>query len=183
MTSISPADPCSHIEIDSGINTLGVSQLIAPFSIKMTLISLVLLAFVVVSASSSNETDLIRIVNSGSTNTAAYTIELQRNGLVQWMITPRFQPVLSSSTSSPNRSRIPTVRAKNIFQEIEQAFPFTQYEPVFCIKSISFGTTLSVVYNGQQSPDFNCPMKDQRLVNLSKDIHELITDLHINTLG
>ena len=152
----------------------------------MAPLSLIILALLFTSISSNNEIDLIRIVNSGSTNTAAYTIELQRNGLVQWTVTPRLHPVLSTvptSTVTPNQSRLPTVRAKTVFQAVEQAYPFTQYKPVFCMKSVSFGTELNVIYNGQQTPDLNCPMDDQRLVNLSKEINDLITDLHINTLG
>jgi hypothetical protein len=82
-----------------------------------------------------------------------------------------------------NNLQLPTLRTNNIFQAIEQALPFSQYAPVFCVKSVSFGTTLHVTYNGEQSPDLSCPLKDQRLVVLGKEIHDLIDDLHINTFG
>jgi hypothetical protein len=152
----------------------------------MATISFILLALIFTFVSSNNDNDIVRIINSGSTNTAGYVIELQRNGLVQWTVAPRFRPTLSpvsSSTTAQNQIRLPTLRANNIFQAVEEASPFDQYEPVFCGKSVSFGTTLHVTYNGQQTPDLNCPMKDQRLVDLSKYIHDLIADLHINTFG
>jgi hypothetical protein len=152
----------------------------------MAMISFIILAIIFTFVSSNSENDIIRITNSGSTNTAGYVIELQRNGLVRWTVASRIRPVLStapSTTTAENHIQLPSLRTNNIFQAVEQAFPFDQYAPVFCGKSVSFGTTLHVTYNGQQTPDLNCPVKDQRLVLLSKDIHELITDLHIITFG
>lgn len=152
----------------------------------MATISFIILALIFTFVSSNNQNDIVQIINSGSTNTAGYVIELQRNGLVQWTVAPRFRPSLStvpSSTATQNNIRLPTVRTNNIFQAIQEAAPFNQYAPVFCGKSVSFGTTLHVTYNGQQTPDLNCPMKDQRLVNLSTYIRDLIADLHINTFG
>lgn len=147
------------------------------------------LCFIVVS--SDNENDSIQIVNSGSTNTASYVIELQRNGLVKWNVAPRFRPLLSTTTtvinspsSTPSNLRqLPLARTNSIFQAIDNAFPLNQYLPVHCIKSISFGTSLHVTYKGQQTPDLNCPMKVQELLVLSKYIHELIADLPIQTLA
>ena len=153
----------------------------------MAKISLIILAIIFTVVSSNNENNnIVRIVNSGSTNTASYVIELQRNGLVQWTVVPRFRPIAStmpSSTSAQNTLRLPTQRANEIFQSIEQALPFTQYKPVFCAKSVSFGTSLHVTYNEQQTPDLNCPVTDERLISLSKSIHDLIGDLHIQTIG
>lgn len=150
------------------------------------MISFIVFAIFLTFVSSNNDNDLVRIINSGSTNTAGYVIELQRNGLVKWTVARRIRPVLSttpSATTTQNNIRLPTLLANNIFQAIENASPFTQYAPIFCIKSISFGSTLHVTYNGQQTPDLSCPLQDERLVVLSKYIHELITDLNINTWG
>ncbi len=150
------------------------------------MISFIVFAIFLTFVSSNNDNDLVRIINSGSTNTAGYVIELQRNGLVKWTVARRIRPVLSttpSATTTQNNIRLPTLLANNIFQAIENASPFTQYAPIFCGKSVSFGTTLHVTYNGQQTPDLSCPLQDERLVVLSKYIHELITDLNINTWG
>jgi hypothetical protein len=155
----------------------------------MAPISFIILAIFISFVSSNDEHDTIRITNSGSTNTAGYVIELQRNGIVKWNVAPRFRLALSTTTTAPgsttsqNSIRLPSLRTNSIFQAVEQAFPFDQYAPVFCIKSVSFGTRLYVTYNGQQTPDLSCPVKDQRLVIVNKYIQELIAELNINTRG
>jgi hypothetical protein len=152
----------------------------------MAKISYILLAIFITFVSSNNDDDIIRIVNSGSTNTAGYVIELPRNGLVRWTVAPRFHQISSttpSSTTAQSSIQLPSSRTNSIFQAVEQASPFNQYQAAFCVKSVSFGTRLYVTYNGQQSPDISCPLKDERLVVLSKYIHELIGELHINTFG
>ncbi|CAF0806133.1 unnamed protein product [Rotaria sordida] len=152
----------------------------------MVTISFIILAIFFTFVSSNNENNIIRITNSGSTNTAGYVIELYRNGLVKWTVAPRHHPSFSTtpnSTTAQNSIQLSLFRTNNIFQAVEQASPFNQYEPIFCIKSVSFGTKLHVTYNEQQTPDLNCPQRDQRLIVLSKSINELITDLHINTFG
>ncbi|CAF1177079.1 unnamed protein product [Rotaria sp. Silwood1] len=152
----------------------------------MVTILCIIFAIFVTFVSSNTGNNIVRITNSGSTNTAGYVIELQRDGLVKWTVAPRFRPILTttpSTSTAQNSIQLSATRTNNIFQAVEQALPFNQYPPIFCIKSVSFGTTLHVAYNGQQTPDLSCPLKDQRLVVLSKYIHELIQDLHINTFG
>jgi hypothetical protein len=153
----------------------------------MAKISFILLAIFFTFVSSNNDHDTIQIINSGSTNTAGYVIDVQRNGLVKWTVAPRHHIVIStttpSSTTTQNSIQISLIRANSIFQSVEQAFPFTQYQPIGCIKSVSFGTRLFVAYNGQQTPDISCPLKDQRLILLSKYVRELIAELNINTMG
>ncbi len=151
----------------------------------MTMISVIIFSILFAFVSSSNE-NIVRITNSGSTNTAGYVIELQRNGYVKWTVAPRsrfIQSTTPSSTTTQNSIQLPLVRANTIFQAIEQAAPFNRYPPAFCIKSVSFGTALFATYNGQQTPDLNCPIEDQRLAVLSEQIHGLISDLNINTFG
>ncbi len=156
------------------------------FSSTMAAISFIILAIFFTFVSSNNENDIVRIINSGSTNTAGYVIELRRDGLVRWNVASRFRPSLSttpSSTTTQNNIQLSSVRTNSIYEAVKEASPFNQYAPVFCAKSVSFGTTLHITYNGQQTPDLTCPIKDQRLVSLSKYIHELIADLHINTFA
>ncbi|CAF2645195.1 unnamed protein product [Rotaria sp. Silwood2] len=152
----------------------------------MVTISFIILAIFFTFVSSNNEHNIVRITDSGSTNTAGYVIELRRDGLVKWTVAPRIHPTLSttpSTTTAQNSIQLSLFATNSIFQAVEEAFPFNQYAPIFCIKSVSFGTTLHVTYNGQETPDLNCPQHDQRLIVLSKYIDELIKDLHINTFG
>lgn len=124
--------------------------------------------------------DNIEIVNSGSTNTAGYTITLQRTGTVTWTVSSRFRP---NSPASSNTTQISSTRMASIFQAVEAASPLSQYQPVFCVKSVSFGTTLHLQYRGQQSPDLSCPVKDTPLLVVKKYVQELIGELRINTLN
>lgn len=154
----------------------------------MAKILFVLIAICFALVSSNNDHDIVRIINSGSTNTAGYVIELQRNGHIQWTVARRNHPILStttaasSTTTTQNSVQLPSF-TNAIFEAVEQASPFTQFPPKSCIKSVSFGTTLHVTYNGQQTPDLSCPLTDARLIVLSKNIHELIAKLQIKTFG
>ncbi|UJR35837.1 hypothetical protein I4U23_028583 [Adineta vaga] len=151
--------------------------------------------------SSNNEKDTIRIINSGSSNTAGYVITVERSGRVTWNIAPRFHPTTSpaprsttarthssssstpSSTTTQNSIQLSVSRINSIFEAVQLAFPFKQYKPVFCVKSVSFGTMLHLQYKGEETPDLNCPRQEERLITLNKYVQGLITDLHINTFG
>ena len=142
--------------------------------------SLIFLTVVLTFVSANNDNDVIEIINSGSSNTAGYVVTVQRTGLVTWTVNSRLRP---TSSPKPSSTQLSASRTTSIFQAVEQALPLTQYKPVFCVKSVSFGTTLHLRYHEQQSPDLSCPMKEQQLLVLSKYVRELIAELHVNTLG
>ena len=151
-------------------------------------LSIIIVAVCLATVSSSNEYDIVRIVNSGSTNTNGYVIELQQDGIVKWTVGSRFQPISSTTPSTPLTStaamsiRLPMALVSSVFQNVQQALPLNQFPSKFCIKSVSFGTSLHVTFNGQQSPDLNCPLEDSRLISLNKVVREVVSVLHINTL-
>ncbi|CAF3803997.1 unnamed protein product [Rotaria sp. Silwood1] len=153
------------------------------------LLSFLIAVVLVATVSSSDERNIVRIINSGSTNTNGYAIELHREGIVKWSVTHRGHQISSTTPSTPSSTttqmsiRLPSALVISVFQALQQASPLNQYPPIFCIKSVSFGTTLHVIYNGQQSPDLDCPLEDSRLISLNKAVREVISFLHINTLG
>ncbi|CAF0889185.1 unnamed protein product [Rotaria sordida] len=153
-------------------------------SILLILVVTVCIAIV----SSDSEHNIVRIVNSGSTNTAGYTIELRRDGIVRWTVAHR-RPLLITTPSTPSSTtsvmsiRLSSALTNSVFESVQAALPLSQFPPKFCIKSVSFGTSLHVIYNGEQSPDLNCPLEDVRLIALNKAIREVISVLQINTLG
>jgi hypothetical protein len=155
---------------------------------SLSLLSILVAVFFVVSVLSSNENDIVRIINSGSTNTAGYRIELQRNGIVKWTVSHR-RPALSPTPSTPNSSigemsiRLSTALTNSVFQAVQQASPLNQFPQIHCGKSVSFGTTLYVTFNGQQSPDLTCPTEDAHLIAVNNAVHEVISILQINTRG
>jgi len=134
--------------------------------------------------SSGNENEVVSIVNSGSTNTAGYVIELQRNGIAKWTVGRRFLPGLSSTSSSSTAQmsmRLSSILTNRVFRALQRSMPLTQFPEIDCIKSASFGPTTHVIFNGQQSPDISCPQTDNRLIALSKAVFDVISALHINT--
>lgn len=152
-----------------------------------SLLSIIIALVFVATVLSINDNEIVRIVNSGSSNFGGYTIELQQNGIVKWTVGYRFRPISSTTpstsvTSTPQMSiRLPSGLVANVFQKVRQALPLNQFPANFCIKSVSFGTSLHLSYNGQQSPDLNCPLKDSRLISLNKVVREVVSALHIES--
>lgn len=143
------------------------------------------LGLCVIVAFSDSSSETVRIVNSGSSNTAGYTIDLQEDGTVSWTVADRPHSILSTTAPSPTNmtSQISIALTNAVFRSVKQASPLNQFPIHFCIKSVSFGTMLHVIYHGEQSPDLNCPLEDARLVALNKAVREVISLLHINTFG
>ena len=145
--------------------------------------------FFTVTATALEDSDsILQIVDSGSSNTAGYTIQLQQNGTVTWTIRHRSHAMIFTTATGPtitstqmNIQFLP-VLVENVFENVRRALPFNQYPTRFCIKSVSFGTSLNIFYQEQQSPDLNCPLEDSRLISLNKAAREIISVLHINTL-
>jgi hypothetical protein len=86
----------------------------------MSTISFILLAIFFTFVSPNKDHEYYSIVNSGSTNTAGYVIEVQRNGLVKWTVAPRFHQLTSttpssSSTTAQNHIQLSKDRTNDLF--------------------------------------------------------------------
>lgn len=93
------------------------------------------------------------ILKSNSTNTAGYRLRVSTDG---W--------TTLQQGDVPLRKRVSSALVKRFFADLRAAGPLDRIAIRRCMKSMSFGTTLQIVYEGKTSPDISCPSGAQQLV-------------------
>jgi len=111
------------------------------------------------------------IDNSGSTNTAPYTITVRPDGTARVEISPGHKETkkLADATTAA------------FFKDLHAALPLGELETAPCMKSASFGTRTTVRYRGATSPDLSCAM-DERGKRLAADVAKIAQELQIFSL-
>jgi hypothetical protein len=104
------------------------------------------------------------IVNSGSTNSMGYSIEVWSDGNASVTMQNR-----GSSASSPKPFTVPAATAQRFFADLAAARKGNA-ATVPCMKSASFGTSTHIKWQTWVSPDLSCPPKDSLGDALVKDI-------------
>lgn len=99
--------------------------------------------------------DTATIVDSGSTNANGYTIRVGSDGNASVTYAPRG----GSSIGAPKRFTVPAATTARFFADLAAARKGNAAS-VPCMKSVSFGSTLKVMWQGWTSPDLTCPPKD-----------------------
>ena len=70
--------------------------------------------------------------------------------------------------------KLPPDLAHRLYSDLEAAHPFSDLPRPRCIKSVSFGTRLTIQFNGDETPDLNCgagqSAKVAALIQDAKDI-------------
>jgi hypothetical protein len=102
------------------------------------------------------------IRNSGSTNTAGFTISVWSDGTSS----------VSMQNGNPRAVVISDDLATRFFTDL-QAARTENAPPAHCMKSASFGTTTSVAWHGWQSPDLQCPSSSASVGALAKDVQAI----------
>lgn len=95
------------------------------------------------------------IVDSGSTNANGYTIRVGSDGNAS----VTYQPRGGSPIGAPKRFTVPAATTSRFFSDLAAARK-GKAAAVPCMKSVSFGSTLKVTWQGWTSPDLTCPPKD-----------------------
>jgi hypothetical protein len=93
------------------------------------------------------------ILKSNSTNTAGYRLRVSTDG---W--------TTLQQGDVPLRKRVSLLLVKHFFADLRAAGPLDRIAVRRCMKSMSFGTTLQIVYEGKASPDISCPSGARQLV-------------------
>ncbi len=91
--------------------------------------------------------DVVMIVNSGSTNTAGYTLRVERAGTV----------TLIGQDDLPAKKTVDPKLVAALFNDLKITGPLSKMATARCMKSASFGTVTHVAYQGEVSPDISCP--------------------------
>jgi hypothetical protein len=107
------------------------------------------------------------IVNSGSTNTSGYAIQVSSEGKASVTIQNR-----GTATGTPKPFTVSTETTARFFSDLAAARKANAVT-VPCMKSASFGTSEHVKWQGWVSPDLTCPPKDSVGEALVKVVDEI----------
>jgi hypothetical protein len=105
------------------------------------------------------------IVDSGSTNTAGYRIEVWSDGT--GVVTVKSRP--GSPQTEPKSFTFPTTTAGHFFTDLKAA-QAANVAGAPCMKSASFGTSTHVSWNGWTSPDLDCPSDNAHVGAVIRDV-------------
>jgi len=125
-------------------------------------LAVVVTLFLSAPVSASQGRDGARIVNSGSTNSAGWTLLLWSDG--------------AASVTVGSQAARPLQLGETIaaFFHDAKAAKAAGAQGGGCMKSASFGTTLRVEYHGWSSPDLSCPQSDPKVHALALDANAIV---------
>lgn len=112
------------------------------------------------------------IVNSGSTNTAGYTLRIYADGTTALL-----------QANIPQHKRIARALVDHFFADLRAAGPLDALPSTFCMKSASFGTTMTISYRGKTSPDVSCPGRSVSARALATDAGALADAAGVSILA
>jgi hypothetical protein len=106
----------------------------------------------------------VEIVNSGSTNTAGYSITVEKSGRAEYVSRPR-----RGQAPRKVQKEISRALAERLFRDVAAARPLAELPVRHCAKSVSFGTRTTVIWGGEESPDLSCGGENRRAEALAAD--------------
>lgn len=126
-------------------------------------------------AASASDDGSATLVNSGSTNTPGFKIVVQRDGAAEYTAMPRAHPQPDGQKNvAPMKRQLPPALVHRLFSDLEAARPFSGLPRPRCMKSVSFGTRLSILFHGDETPDLNCGAgQSARLAALIEDAKQI----------
>jgi hypothetical protein len=112
------------------------------------------------------ETKTAVIVDSGSTNTAGFKIVVEKSGKAVY--------TESARTAAIHR-KISADLVRRLFADLEAGKPLADLPHRPCMKSASFGTTMTIEFSGQTTPDLSCRSgADAKLQALIDDADQIV---------
>jgi hypothetical protein len=114
------------------------------------------------------------IVDSGSTNRAGFRIEVSRSGAAEMTpMRPRFAS--SDETPKPLQRTVPSGVVKRFYGDLKAAGSLASLPRVHTMKSASFGSSLTVEFGNEQTPDLNSGDGGNAAVrDLIRDVNEIV---------
>src|SRR5580692_3677088 len=110
-----------------------------------TAISMLAMVISLMATAPPQEPETITIVNSGSTNRPGFRITIDRSGAAELTTAPRkFGPPEMRQQPEPIHRSLPRATLDRFFTDLAGAKPLAALPPVHCMKSVSFGSTLTV---------------------------------------
>ncbi|MGA2716547.1 MAG: hypothetical protein ABSG41_25920 [Bryobacteraceae bacterium] len=131
----------------------------------------------------SEDSDAATIINSGSTNRPGFRIVVDRSGVAELTPTRRrfgarqAQPTLI-------RRMLPNSLVEAFYSDLKTAKPLDSLPAVHCAKSASFGSTFTVAFGKEQTPDLSCGDGGNTVMrDLIRDASQIITLLQATEAG
>ena len=145
-------------------------------SLRFSIIVAVLATHAWLLAASPADTRAAVIVNSGSTNTAGFKIVIQNDGAAEYTPAPRARPQPEGQHAvAPMKRKLPPALVHRLFSDLEAARPFSDLPRPTCVKSVSFGTRLTIQFHGDETPDLNCDAgQSTKLAALIEDAKQIV---------
>jgi hypothetical protein len=126
------------------------------------------------SEASSSKRETAVIIDSGSTNRAGFRIEVNRSGIAE-MTSVRRKFDLSDEHTKPLQRTLSSAAIQRVYADLKAARPLRSLPQFHCMKSASFGSTLTIVLGNEQTPDLSCgDGGNAAMRNLIRDVHEII---------
>lgn len=145
-------------------------------SLRFSIIAALLATHAGLLIASPVDTGSAAIVNSGSTNTPGFKIVVESEGAAEYTPMPRAhtQPE-GQHVGAPMKRKLPPALVHRFFSDLEAARPFSDLPRPTCMKSVSFGTRLTIQFNGDETPDLNCGAgQSAKLAALIDDAKQIV---------
>lgn len=111
------------------------------------------------------------IENSGSTNFTGYRVVVMPDGAATVVLGSR----------APATGHVSAAQAGKFFADLKAAGPLDSLELEHCAKSVSFGTSTFVTWNGKRSADISCGGGPSATALLS-DAQAIVVELHVQAM-
>jgi hypothetical protein len=135
----------------------------------------VALTAVFLTGSAAEAGDRAVIENSGSTNTAGFQILIEKSGAAEYVPGRRRRDAEGETAVASQRRSIPRELARRFYADLEAAAPLHSLPTPHCMKSVSFGTRLTVTMGSEKSPDLSCgDGGNAALGALIRDVNEIV---------
>lgn len=122
--------------------------------------------------------DAATILNSGSTNRPGFRIVIDPSGSAEYTSVPR-RAGPQAEPAKPMQATLARALIERFYADLKAAKPFASLPAVHCMKSASFGSTLTIAFGGEQTPDLSCGDGGNAVVaNLIRDANEIIALFH-----
>jgi hypothetical protein len=80
------------------------------------------------------------------------------------------------ATAPPKGVQLPAALVRRFYDDLQAARPLAALPAVQCLKSASFGTSMTIHVGEDQTPDLNCgDSGNRRMEDLIRDVREILS--------
>jgi hypothetical protein len=108
------------------------------------------------------------IRNSGSTNTAGFLV----------VVHPDYSADVYFADEAEHKS-VGAPQAKWLFEKLQAAMPLGDIGAAHCMKSASFGSSTTIAYEGQMTPDLSCAAGNDAARELARTAAVIVNQIGI----